>query len=391
MKLTNYDHPAFSCLICGGGKLQLVPGFDGLPRITSDCRPFGAGGKLAVCQNCSLVQKIPDEQWLNEIGTIYKGYSAYSVGGGEEQLVMDPRTGCPRKRSEVLMQELQGGGDLPERLRALDVGCGHGVTLRAMAKAFPLWRLFGHELDDAKQAELQSIEHFEKLYTGSLDRIDGSFGFVSMIHSIEHFVEPLATLRTLHRLTQPNGHLFVEVCNVEENPFDLLVVDHLTHFAPQTLAHAAASAGFEVSFVQNAWVKKELSMLARRSSERGSSGKLGDGAQVLLAMTANVHWLEGLISQARFSAANSSAFGIFGTSIAGTWLGSALADLVSFFVDEDPNRIGREFMGKPILHPDAVPVGAAVYLALAPVLAEAIAHRLSSANRNVNFVLPTLV
>jgi SAM-dependent methyltransferase len=391
MNQIHHHQSAFLCLICGSERLQPVSGFDWLPRITSDCRPFGAGGKLAVCQDCSLVQKIPDQQWLNEIGAIYKGYAAYSLGGGEEQLVMDPNTGPPRKRSEVLMQQLLEVGSLPERLHALDVGCGHGVTLRAMAKAFPLWRLFGHELDDAKQAELQSIEHFEKLYTGSLERIDGSFGFVSMIHSLEHFVEPLATLRALCGLTEPGGHLFVEVCNVEENPFDLLVADHLTHFSPQTLAHAAASAGFEVAFVRNTWVKKELSMLARRSSQKENSPKLGDGAQILSAITAKVRWLEGLISQARFTAASSSAFGIFGTSIAGTWLGSVLADQVSFFVDEDPNRIGRAFMGKPILHPDAVPVGAAVYLALAPVLAEAIAQRLSAANRNVNFVLPALV
>jgi SAM-dependent methyltransferase len=388
MNPDHHNHPSFSCLICRGEKLQPVPGFESLPRITSDCRPFGAGGKLAVCLDCSLVQKIPDEQWLAEIGAIYKGYAAYSVGGGEEQLVMDPHTGRPRKRSEVLMQELRELAVLPERQRALDVGCGHGVTLRAMAKAFPLWQLFGHELDDAKRAQLEAIEHFERLYTGSLDGIEGRFGFVSMIHSLEHFVEPLATLRSLHDIVEPDGNLFVEVCNVEENPFDLLVADHLTHFAPHTLAHAAARAGFDVLRVETAWVKKELSMLARRASPAGEMVEPADGRGVLATMAANVRWLGGLISKAREAATDCAAFGIFGTSIAGTWLGSVLADKVAFFVDEDPNRIGREFMGKPIVGPDAIPAGASVYLALAPVLAEAIGRRLSAANSQVRYVLP---
>lgn len=380
-------HPTFSCLICGGN-LQLVPGFAELPRITSDCRPFGSGGKLTVCQDCSLVQKIPDEQWLAEIGAIYSGYAAYSVGGGEEQLVMDPHSGRPRKRSEVLMQELRELAVLPDRQRALDVGCGHGVTLRAMAKAFPLWQLFGHELDDAKRAQIEAIEHFEQLYTGSLDGIDSRFDFISMIHSLEHFVEPLATLRSLHGLVEPGGNLFVEVCNVEENPFDLLVADHLTHFAPQTLAHAAARAGFDVLCVETAWVKKELSMLARRAAPAGKTAAPADGGRVLATVTANVRWLGDLISKAREAASGGAAFGIFGTSIAGSWLGSVLADKVAFFVDEDPNRVGREFMGKPILGPDALPDGATVYLALAPVLAEAIVQRLAAANRNVRYVLP---
>ncbi len=114
----------------------------------------------------------------------------------------------------------------------------------------------------------------------------------------------------------------------------------------------------------------------------------GDGTRVLEATTSNVRWLAGLISRAQEAAAESATFGIFGTSIAGTWLGSALADKVAFFVDEDPNRIGREFMGKPILGPDAIPVGASVYLALAPVLAKEIGKRLAAANRDVHYVLP---
>lgn len=388
MNPDHHNSPGHCCLICNGGKLQPVPGFEALPRITSDCRPFDAGGKLAVCQDCSLVQKIPDEQWLAEIGAIYKGYAAYSVGGGEEQLVMDPHTGRPRKRSEVLMQELRGLGVLPEQLRALDVGCGHGVTLRAMAQAFPQWRLFGHELDDAKRAQLEVIERFEKLYTGRLEGIEGRFGWVSMIHSLEHFVEPLKTLQSLHELIEAQGHLFVEVCNVEENPFDLLVADHLTHFAPQTLAYAAARVGFDVASVETAWVKKELSMLARRAARKSEMAAPGDGARVLETMISNVRWLAGLIAKAQKAAAECAAFGIFGTSIAGTWLASVLADKVAFFVDEDPNRIGREFMGKPIVGPDAIPAGASVYLALAPVLAKAIGQRLAAANRDVRYVLP---
>jgi hypothetical protein len=137
MALDPKNYSGKLCLICGGTRLEYVQGFEALPRITSDCRPFDTGGKLAVCLDCSLVQKIPDPKWLAEIDVIYRGYSAYSVGGGEEQLVMDPHTGRPRKRSEVLIRELYHLDVLSDRIRALDIGCGHGVTLREMAKVFP--------------------------------------------------------------------------------------------------------------------------------------------------------------------------------------------------------------------------------------------------------------
>jgi len=377
------------CLICDCSTLKLVPGFEQLPRISSDCRPFAAGGKISVCLRCSLVQKIPDERWLAEISSIYKDYTAYSVGGGAEQLVMDPLTGQPRKRSEVLVNELDKLNILPQQLRALDVGCGHGVTLQAMADTFPYWHLFGHELDDTNRQQLESISGFEKLFTGGLNDIEGEFGWVSMIHSLEHFVAPLNALESLFNSIELQGHLFVEVCNLDENPFDLLVADHLTHFTPQTLAYAVAYAGFEVVSMETKWVKKELSMLATRTYRRPEVTSNCEGGSIALeAVTSKVRWLNSLISSAQKVASEPPAFGIFGTSIAGTWLGSILSDKVKFFVDEDPSRIGREFLGKPILGPDAIPIGANVYVALAPSLAEALVQRLSTANPNVRYLLP---
>jgi hypothetical protein len=69
-------------------------------------------------------------------------------------------------------------------------------------------------------------------------------------------------------------------------------------------------------------------------------------------------------------------FGLFGTSIAGTWLCDELGDGVSFFVDEDPHRAGKRHMGRPIHDPARAPGEADVFLALPPGLAEVVASRL---------------
>lgn len=367
------------CLICEEHRLLLVQEFSALPRITSDCRVFASGGALAVCENCATVQKIPNARWLSEIEAIYRDYAAYSLAGGEEQLVLDPRSGQPRKRSEVLMQALQNTGEMTGIARAMDIGCGHGVTLMAMAKVFPDWELFGYELDESKRDVLERISGFRHLYTGDISKIDGTFDFICMIHSLEHFVDPLKTLRSLSRIADCGGRLFIEVCNVEENPFDLLVADHLTHFSPVTLAFAANQAGYTVSRVTNGWVRKEVSLLAAKSEEDNLHVMLPPlaGKETYEKIAASVSWLVALISAANSSAREASSFGIFGTSIAGTWLATALGDRVEFFVDEDPNRIGRQYMGKPVVAPQSVARDSAVFVALAPTLAEAIRDRLS--------------
>ena len=78
--------------------------------------------------------------------------------------------------------------------------------------------------------------------------------------------------------------------------------------------------------------------------------------------------------------------GVFGTSIAATWLAQHLADRIAFFVDEDPTRIGRSHFGRPIIAPADIPAGSSVVLPLAPVVAKAVNERLQRAE--FRFVLP---
>ena len=60
-------------------------------------------------------------------------------------------------------------------------------------------------------------------------------------------------------------------------------------------------------------------------------------------------------------AAGKGEFGIFGTSVAATWLASGLGDAVKFLVDEDPVRDGRLHLGRPIPRPEQVPPTAVMY------------------------------
>jgi 2-polyprenyl-3-methyl-5-hydroxy-6-metoxy-1,4-benzoquinol methylase len=366
---------AFTCQICELDQLKEVNDFASLPRITSDCRPFKAGGKLTVCMNCGAVQKIPDELWLQEINQIYGDYYAYSVANGEEQLVIDPITGQPVNRSLVIMNLLKNAHSFSPSTKAIDIGCGGGVTLKAISEIFPSWELYGHELGAGRISELKKIKNFKELFTGDIQKISQKFNFISMIHSLEHFTQPLKTLRDLKTISHPNGNLFIQVCNIEENPFDILVADHLMHFSPDSLSNIVNHAGFMTKTTQTNWVKKEISLL---SIENDSIAPVSikDPNAIYAKISEYVNWLVKIIENAKSVAQDSKPFGIFGTSIAASWLATELGNQVEFFVDEDPHRIGRNYMGKQIFSPENVPETASVYLALAPTLAKKISQRM---------------
>src|SRR3954462_6522380 len=96
----------FACQVCGAAALAEISEFRALPRVTSDWKPFAAGGRLAACEACGAVQKYPEPAWIEEITGIYAAYDAYPQSGEVDQVVRDPRTKELRPRCAVLCDRL---------------------------------------------------------------------------------------------------------------------------------------------------------------------------------------------------------------------------------------------------------------------------------------------
>lgn len=375
-----------NCHLCGAGSLQVVEGFDTLRRVTSDCKPWPRGGRLCVCRACGCVQKAVDAKWLSEIERIYGDYSIYYQSDGIEQAVFDG-AGQASFRSTCLLEALAARVKLPEDGRMLDVGCGSGAMLRAFSRFAPRWKLAGSELSDKTREIVESIETVEALYVGELEQIPGSFDMVTMSHMLEHIPRPIEYLVRLQSKLNPGGLLVIEIPNYLQNPFDLLVADHSSHFTARTASELVQKAGYQLVSVATDWVPKELTVVGRKAEASAIRPVLVEH-EPFIATTRAVEWLANTVSAARKCAANSH-FGILGTSIAATWLCGEVGDAVSFFVDEDPARIGKTFMGRPVLHPSTVPPDSHVFIALPRTLAESAQRRLEKAS--VDFCLPPLL
>jgi SAM-dependent methyltransferase len=379
---------AYRCLICEATALEEVSEFSSLERITSDCRSFAAGGRLAVCCGCGAVQKYPDSEWLNDIGQIYSGYAAYYQADGDEQIILDSRTGNIRRRSDVIMEQLVDAHQLTSNGRALDIGCGTGVTLSALSKILPGWKLYGQDLDKRNEFRLNDISGFEELLVCDPSDIEGQYDLITLIHSLEHFPSPSELLKSIVTKLAPGGILLVQVCNTLQNPYDLLIADHLTHYSTTSLKLLAENTGYVVKGIETEWVQKELSMIAINSdqSQAITPASSEKGLKALDFVRSQLKWLTAMKDEAEVEANDADSFGIFGTSICATWLAGILGEKIAFFVDEDPSRQGKDYMGKPILSPSQVPSGGKVYMALVPRIANVINKRMCSLDFEV--VLP---
>jgi len=373
--------PETICQLCGAGGLVEFPDFRSLHRITSDCRPWPAGGRLCACPSCGGVQKLVDEVWQGEVEQLYAGYAIYDQAEGAEQAVFDPSSGEASSRSQRLLTALCEAFRLPAQGRMLDVGCGNGAMLRAFRKAAPGWSMAGTELSDKYRRLVESIPGVESLYTCPPGEVPGQFHLITMVHVLEHIPAPAAFLHRLLPKLVPGGLLVVELPHHVANPFELLIADHCTHFAAATSAALLEASGLEVLSVAENWVPKELTLVARKPVSPPPAGTAAmrpaaTDADWRACVARRIDWLGQISAMAR-RLASQREIGLFGTSIAGTWLFTELEGSVSFFVDEDPNRVGRNWQGRPVYHPRQIPRESCLMIPLPATLAESISRRIA--------------
>lgn len=366
--------PPVRCHLCGG-HLKPLPSAALLGQVTSDCRAWPVAPVLMACQSCGAVQKAITDDWRSQAEQIYAGYAMYGQAGGAEQLSFDQGAGAGMARSGRIATWLDQVGVLPTHGFLLDIGCGNGAFMRAFGARQPAWTMTGCELDDRNQLAVEAIPGVAKLHVGPLTALGQQFDLVVLVHALEHMVNPVAFLSTIRPVMGPGASLLIQVPDLIRSPFDLLIADHCTHFTSKTLVDVVTRAGFVVERLADDCVDKELTLLCRVLSESTDAGPAPFSACGLTAAQAHLAWLGDIAEQGQ---ALSGRVAVFGSSIAATWLASLLGDRLECFVDEDPGRVERSHLGRPILRPDQTPLNLPVLVPLRPELARSVTARLSA-------------
>jgi 2-polyprenyl-3-methyl-5-hydroxy-6-metoxy-1,4-benzoquinol methylase len=137
--------------------------------------------------------------------------------------------------------------------RFLDIGCGRGLLVAAMARV----GMEAEGLEPSKYAAARAREAGLNIRCALLHEVGyppGRFDAISMYHVLEHTDDPLQVLRECRRILKPGGELVVGVPNFDSLVFALVkstwnglqLPTHLQHFTPASIRIMAESAGFVV-------------------------------------------------------------------------------------------------------------------------------------------------
>lgn len=135
--------------------------------------------------------------------------------------------------------------DVPTGASILDAGCGSGRMMDELAQ---YGTVSGFDFEEKGVAAARSRGHTD-VQQGRLEEIphpDAAFDLVTCLDVIEHTPDDVVSLRELHRVMRPGGHLLVTVPAYQSLWSSHDVANHhYRRYRRATLLPAATAAGWE--------------------------------------------------------------------------------------------------------------------------------------------------
>jgi SAM-dependent methyltransferase len=296
---------------------------------------------------------------------------------GKEQKVFSSDTTPPTLRSEKLVLRLLQ--EVGRGARWLDFGAGDGTLLSTIAHHDASAHLEAFDVSDHNKDEVEARCDLKKFHS-NLAEIETGFDVIVLSHVLEHLQDPIEEALQLSHLLKTQGLIAIQVPNLEKNPFDMLVFDHVSHFTPRTLEIFASrlTSSFEINV--DLYPKEIVALLTFAEQKlraphdvlpTSNHGRVLPVHEVVLR-------LDAAAASALTAKQSASTLGVFGTSTAAVWCAELFDGSFDFWVDEDESRIGKAFMGLPVVAPDSIPARSLVVVPFVETLASRLANRLIS-------------
>jgi hypothetical protein len=337
--------------------------------LRSDWAPLPTSAEVWCCEACGHVFKEPDAvtRWSD-----YDSYTAFENCADADKVSFD--TGAPVTRSRMLVDYLvqmgvwQGG-------RVLDFGCNRGAFL----KLLPRGPHAGFEVSDAYRSLIEG--HGHAFHTPRDPPPRGSFEVATLLHVVEHLELPRQLEPALQALA-PEGHLMVQVPDLQTQPTDVYVMDHRHHFSPSALVRALALSGCAAVAGPETLIQGELTAVFRRGAGCKSP-----------TSRASWSWLREYLERGEAMVDAARGGGrphvVFGAGLLGSLVARALGDGAIAFSDDNRPLLGRSLLGLPIRPLESLdPRQVIVILAVPPAAAGRVSERVRAQGFDVRIPFP---
>ena len=190
---------------------------------------------MYICAKCGLIQKNLSRNYINNTISIYKKYKTfYQEKSKIGQSVFDV-SGKSNPRSQKIFEYIASKINInSEEDTILDFGCGSGINMVHLRKYFKKKNIFGYEKFVRKNSIIQK-SLYKKIFDDKIFKTDLKFNIVISIFILEHVHSLKDYFNGIKALLNNNGYVVFQVPDIDNNPYDFTIYDHVFHFSKLTL------------------------------------------------------------------------------------------------------------------------------------------------------------
>lgn len=302
--------------------------------ISSDSQIIEENLNIYKCDKCGHFQK----KATKHLDNIYNKYKNNDLIDGMDQIKFTGEV--PSFRTDIILHELIPY--IKNKKNILDIGTGTGVFLKSCEKLTNL-ELNAFDLNERNKEKVLNINNVKAFYSDSIENINNQFDIISLIHVLEHVEKPKDFFERLKLKLNKDGIIIIQVPYILENPNDLLIIDHLSHFKKSTLQKLLKNFFSKVLFI-NTPIKKELTIVATNEKNFKEERLLEEDIEI------NPFYINQLNN---YLLSQKEPLFIFGTAPISSYYAAILdqKNKLAGFLDEDLLKIKKNYLNTEIEHP----------------------------------------
>ena len=242
-----------TCALCGSDNYRIL--------FKAKDNRFGSPGEFTIveCRECGLRFTIPRPTQEELVHYYPEHYGPYQGRNADKlrhdswwQSIKRSPIGPPLRK--ILYGRSSWMPNLPQGAKVLDFGCATGTFLYSLKDRG--WDLYGVDMSEKAVNYAKAVLGLN-VVRGTLEEASfpsNHFDAVFAWHVLEHLIDPLGTLKEIHRILKPNGYFIFEVPNAaswewrvfKKYWYDLDPPRHLFHYTPKTASLFLRKAGFHI-------------------------------------------------------------------------------------------------------------------------------------------------
>jgi len=306
----------------------------------SDFKTHSYNLNLDKCKKCQIIL---NKEKRSEIENLFKKIS-YSKTNQTDHKVLDVIRKKKYRRTYYQCEIIYKLMKKRKKISVLDVGCFDGQLFKDLSKFFNNYEFYGYDINKNLKNKFPNRKNFN-FVSGNINKISKKFDLIVMSHSIMYIKDLSNKFRSFSRLLKKDGKIYIQIPNIDTNPFYSLMGDQFQFFTKNSIKNILKLFNFRIKIINSHIFSRELIIVAEKSKFINKYKFIEDNAYEKAIL--KIKKIKNNLSNIPLK-----SLVVMGTTVNAAFVEEILKKRIKFFVDEKISKKEILFRNKKVINPE---------------------------------------